>query len=327
LIGSIALASACGDEDSDNPANNAGKGGTGGDDGGGGTGNRTGGSGGDTGGTGDTGGASGTAGAGRGGGGMGGTDNPGGDGGVGNEGNEGGGGMGGMPPTGCDVYDPARPIEDIPIDADGDIVVPASNELILTNDTTWRINGRIWLGDGKTLTIEPCTLLVGTPRPNAGSLFIMRGGKINAIGTADEPIVFSSESHRFNPQNPWGGVVLLGRAPIGQGMTVMTPVERLFEGLALTETRALYGGSAEEDDSGTMRYVRIEHGGDNITSDKEINGLTLAGVGRATDLDHIMVKRQRDDCFEWFGGTVNAHHLICENPGDDMFDTDELYRG
>ena len=88
-----------------------------------------------------------------------------------------------------------------------------------------------------------------------------------------------------------------------------------------------YGGTDVDDDSGSMRYVRIEYGGDIIVSDKEVNGLTLSGVGRMTDIDHIMVKRYRDDCFEFFGGTVNAHHLVCENTGDDMFDTDELYRG
>jgi hypothetical protein len=99
----------------------------------------------------------------------------------------------------------------------------------------------------------------------------------------------------------------------------------VFEGM--TDERARYGGAATDDDSGTMRYVRIEYGGDIIVSDKEVNGLTLCGVGSATDIDHIMVKRTRDDCFEWFGGTVNAHHLVCENPGDDMFDTDEGFSG
>jgi hypothetical protein len=324
LVGSLALASACGDEDSDNPANSGGKGGSGGDSGG--SGGTKGGSSGDagTGGTSGTAGKGGTGGKGGASGATGGTDNPGGDGGMGNEG---GGGSGGMGPDVCDVYDPSRPIEDIPVDDDGDVIFPASNTLTLTNDTTWRINGRIWVGDGKTLNIEPCTLVVGTPKPNAGSLFVMRGGKLNAIGTPNEPIVFSSESHRFLPQTPWGGVVLLGRAPIGQGATVQTPAERLFEGLPATEPRALYGGADQADDSGTLQYVRIEYGGDIIVSDKEINGLTLAGVGNGTELDHIMVKRQRDDCFEFFGGTVNAHHLICENTGDDMFDTDELYRG
>jgi hypothetical protein len=211
----------------------------------------------------------------------------------------------------------------------GDVEFPASNELTLTSDKTWRINGRIFVGSGKTLNIDPCTLVIGTRKGSAngaGSLFISRGGKLNAIGTANEPIVFSSDDYTFHPQAPWGGVVLMGNAPVGSAVEPAPAlVERRFEGL--TDDRTLYGGNQAADDSGTMQYVRIEYGGDIIVSDKEINGLTFCGVGSGTTIDHIMVKRTRDDCFEFFGGTVDAHHLICENPGDDMFDTDERYRG
>src|SRR6185503_12123604 len=98
----------------------------------------------------------------------------------------------------------------------------------------------------------------------------------------------------------------------------MPPQTALFEGI--TDERARYGGTDVADNSGSLQYVRIEYGGDIIVSDKEINGLTMGGVGNGTIIDHVMVKRTRDDCFEWFGGTVNADHLICENTGDDMFD-------
>lgn len=347
LLGVTAVA-ACSGDDSDNPVNgtggkggsgatggsSGGKGGTGGKAGSGGKGGgTTGGTAGDgaggssagkggssTGGT--TGGSAGKGGSSSGGkGGTGGSDA-----GAGNEGGSGNEGGGVNPPEGCDIY-ADRTVVDIPKDVDGNVDFGSEDELTLTSDTTWRLVGRTYVPAGKTLNIEPCTLVVGTPKgnPEAGALFVMRGAKLNAVGTADEPIVFSSTDYRFHTATPWGGIVLLGNAPIGEGATPQTVPERIFEGLA--DARATYGGDDAEDDSGTMQYVRIEYGGDIIVSDKEINGLTLAGVGHGTTLDHIMVKRQRDDCFEFFGGTVDADHLICENTGDDMFDTDEMYKG
>jgi hypothetical protein len=116
---------------------------------------------------------------------------------------------------------------------------------------------------------------------------------------------------------------LLGSAPIAPA--VDTDTERKFEGL--TDERVTFGGSAEDDNSGEMAYVRIEFGGKEIVKDKEINGLSFGGVGDATSIHHVMVRSQADDCFEWFGGTVSADHLICQNADDDMFDTDEGYRG
>jgi hypothetical protein len=298
-------------------AGKGGKGGTAGEGTGGSSGGSAGKGAGGKGGSAGKGGAAGKGGKGGSGGSEAGTGN---DGGTGNEGG------GGNPPDACDIY-ADRTLMDIPTDVDGNLDTGSGTELTLTSDVTWRLNGRTWVGDGQTLNIEPCTLIVGTPKnnPEAGSLFVGRGGKINAVGTADEPIVFSSHDYKFHTATPWGGIVLLGNAPIGEGATPQTVPERIFEGLA--DARATYGGDDEEDDSGTMQYVRIEYGGDIIVSDKEINGLTLAGVGRGTTLDHIMVKRQRDDCFEFFGGTVDADHLICENTGDDMFDTDEMYKG
>lgn len=247
--------------------------------------------------------------------------------------NNGGGDSGGEPPMGvagtggappveaCDIYGD-RPIEVIPADADGNITTE-----LLTADTVWSLNARLYVPAGKTLTIEPCTRIEGTPKPNAGSLFVMQGAKINAVGTPDAPIVFTSEDHTITA-NPWGGVVLLGNAPIAPGdATAATPV-RIYEGL--TDGRASYGGIDPADDSGEMAYVRIEFGGDIIVTTpktKEINGLSFGGVGSGTKIHHIMVKDQADDCFEWFGGTVDADHLICQNPDDDMFDTDEGFKG
>jgi len=238
-----------------------------------------------------------------------------------------GAGAGGQPnPPTCNIYDPDRPLEPIPVDGQG-VLDTNDTTFTLTSDRTWELNGRTFVPEGVTLIIEPCTLIVGSRRPDAGSLFIMRGAQIDANGTADEPIVFSSDDFEAHPNAPWGGIALLGRAPIGASSTDTggQGSPRIFEGL--TDTNATYGGDDPEDSSGSMSYVRIEYGGDIILGDREINGLTLSGVGSGTDLHHIMVKRTMDDCFEFFGGTVDAHHLICENAGDDMFDTDENYRG
>jgi hypothetical protein len=113
-------------------------------------------------------------------------------------------------------------------------------------------------------------------------------------------------------------VVLLGRTPIGAASA-----SKIYEGL--TDTELSYGGDDPEDDSGVFQYVRIEFGGWNILPDKEINGLSMAAVGSGTTIDHVMVSNTSDDCFEWWGGTVEANYLICNNSGDDMFDADEGY--
>ena len=221
----------------------------------------------------------------------------------------------------CDIYGD-RPIKVIPADADGNITAT-----VLTADTVWSLNDRLFVPAGKTLTIEPCTRIEGTPKPNAGSLFVMQGAKLEAAGTADAPILFTSEDHAFS-DTPWGGVVLLGNAPIGPKVADEERPVRIYEGM--TDERASYGGDDPEDSSGTLQYIRIEFGGDIIVTEpaaKEINGLSFGAVGRKTVVDHIMVKDQADDCFEWFGGTVNADHLISQNSGDDMFDTDEGFKG
>jgi hypothetical protein len=236
-----------------------------------------------------------------------------------------GGTTGGTTEPSCNIYDASRSVETIPVDSEGNLKPSSGSEFTLTSDKTWKLNGKVFVPSGVTLKIDPCTLIVGTPKPNAGSLFVMRGAKLVAEGTAARPIVFSSMNNKFDAAAPWGGLVLLGKAPIGAASSDPGTPERLFEGL--TDPRVTYGGSVSDDNSGSLSYVRIEYGGDVIVSTKEINGLTLAGVGSGTSIHHVMVKRTLDDCFEWFGGTVNAHHLICENPGDDMFDTDERYRG
>jgi hypothetical protein len=334
LIGALPVfMNACGGDDDAPPdtsggssgkggsAGKGGKGGSGGDAGdgtGGTTGGTsdTGGTGGSTGGTGDTGGSGGSTG------GSGGTD-AGGEGGTAAEagtgnatGGTGGstGGTGGTSGnTGCDLSGDGLDREVLPADITDDFTA--------TSDKVWTLDGTVKVHDGATLTIEPCTRIEGTPAPSPGMLAILRGAKIQAAGTANEPILFTTQSapgERSGGQ--WGGVVLLGNAPITAAADA-----KIFEGL--TDTSFTYGGTDAADDSGTLQYVRIEFGGWEILPDKEINGLSLAAVGGGTTIDHIMVSNTLDDCFEWWGGTVQANYLICNNPGDDMFDADEGFLG
>jgi hypothetical protein len=195
----------------------------------------------------------------------------------------------------------------------------ALDSMTLTADTKWTLNGVVTVGAGKTLTIEPGTLIVGD-KASKGTLVIQQGGKIVANGTKDAPIVFSSAVPAGNRKaGDWGGLVLLGKAPINEpGGTAAV------EGF---ETMQTYGGTDANDSSGSLKYVRVEFSGIEIAPDNEINGLTLAGVGKGTTIDFVQVRNTLDDCFEFFGGTVDAKHLVCHRNGDDGFDFDQGYVG
>ena len=199
----------------------------------------------------------------------------------------------------------------------------------ITANTTWSaskiylLNKIIYVTNGATLTIEAGTLIKGSKSTaGSGSLVITRGAKINAVGTADKPIVFTSAQPvgQRNSQD-WGGVILLGKAPVNQG------ADNAIEGISAGNSNALYGGTDAADNSGTMKYVRIEFAGVPLSPDNEINGLTFGGVGSGTTIDYIQVYRSGDDSYEWFGGTVNCKHLMAIGGLDDDFDTDFGYAG
>ncbi len=179
------------------------------------------------------------------------------------------------------------------------------------------LEGNVYVDDGDVLTIPPCTRIEGDG-PTKATLIVTRGGRIEASGAADAPILFTARDEE--EAGSWGGLVLLGRAPVSLGDDVA--VEGLPE-----DPKHQFGGTDEDDDSGTLEYVRIEYSGIDLGNGNEINGLTIAGVGRGTTISHVMVKATLDDCFEWFGGTVDADHLVCVDGGDDMFDTDDGYVG
>jgi len=196
----------------------------------------------------------------------------------------------------------------------------------ITTNTTWTASNRyllkgfVYVDPGVTLTIEPGTVIKGD-KDTKGTLIIKQGAKIMAMGTAAKPIVFTSNQPKgARNYGDWGGVVVAGYAPANNIDGTKLPT---VEG----GVQADYGGQNAADNSGTLQYVRIEFGGVALTPNNEINGLTLAGVGSGTTLDHIQVSYSGDDSFEWFGGTVNAKYLVSHRCFDDDFDTDNGFSG
>jgi len=200
------------------------------------------------------------------------------------------------------------------------------------------LSGIVYMTKGTTLTIEAGAKILAKSGVNVASLVICRGAKIIANGTAENPIVFTSSSS--NPQSgDWGGVVLCGTATVNQSLTWKGTS---YMGLASVEGGindvnvgyGLFGSGDTEfptgndsDNSGTLRYVRIEYAGYAYLPDNELNSLTLAGIGTGTTIDHIQTTYAKDDAFEWFGGTVNCKYLVAYKTQDDDFDATFGYRG
>lgn len=194
----------------------------------------------------------------------------------------------------------------------------------LLTSTTWTANhvylikGFYYVRDGATLTIEPGTV-IRAEKDTKGTLLIERGAKLLAEGTLSQPIVFTSNyAPGSRTYGDWGGVVLCGKATIN-----VSGGTSIIEG----GPTSVYGGTDDADNSGSLKFVRIEFPGIPFIPDKEINGLTLGGVGSGTKLEYIQVSYSGDDSYEWFGGTVNAKHLIEYRGWDDDFDTDFGFRG
>ena len=195
---------------------------------------------------------------------------------------------------------------------------------ILTN-TTWsgviRLENKIYVKNNATLTILPGTIIRGD-KLTQGTLIVTRGAKINANGTASNPVVFTSnEAAGTRLPGDWGGLVLLGLAKNNQPGGVAN-----IEGIVPT-TDTQFGGNFDNDNSGSLTYVRIEFSGIPLEPNKELNGLTCGSVGSGTVIDYVQVSNCGDDSFEWFGGTVNCKHLIAYRGLDDDFDTDYGFRG
>lgn len=205
-----------------------------------------------------------------------------------------------------------------------------------TNTTTWSkdtiyiIDGFVFVEDGDSLTIEAGTVVKAKPGQgvNASALIVARGGYIDAQGTASEPIIFTAITDDLNGSVPtlarglWGGIIILGNAVLNS-----TPGETNIEGIPTTEVRGLYGGNDDTDNSGIIKYVSIRHGGTDIGSGNEINGLTLGGVGSGTTINYVEIIANQDDGIEFFGGKPRIKHALVAFCGDDAFDYDEGFRG
>ena len=197
--------------------------------------------------------------------------------------------------------------------------------LDITTNTTWsgiiKLQNKIYVKQGATLTIQPGTIIRGD-KTSQGSLIVTRGSKIMAEGTQSQPIVFTSNEQVGNrAEGDWGGLVLLGNARNNQPGGVAN-----IEGIVATNDTQ-FGGNDDTDNSGVLKYVRIEFAGIALQPNKEINGLTFGSVGSGTTVDYVQVSFSGDDSYEWFGGTVDCKHLIAYRGLDDDFDTDFGYSG
>jgi hypothetical protein len=208
---------------------------------------------------------------------------------------------------------------------EGPINVPTTTTLTgninttttLTSDKVWTLKGYVYVTDGAKLIIQPGTTIVSDVAEK-GALCIERGSQIIAEGTQSKPIVFTSgrpEGQRS--PGDWGGIVILGRAKTNRSS------EPTIEG----GIGRPYGGTNDSDNSGVMRYVRIEYAGIAAMPNSEINALTLGGVGNGTILENIQTIYANDDAFEFFGGTVNGKNLYAFATADDDFDFDFGYTG
>lgn len=192
----------------------------------------------------------------------------------------------------------------------------------------WRLNGLVYVDSADVLIIDAGTTIKGNLSTGAGipggGLVVCRGAKILAEGNCASPIVFTSAA-ATPASGDWSGVIILGNASSNHATRVQ------IEGVPSNPpASATFGGTVgtnDADNSGIFKYVRIDYAGFELTPNNEINGLTMGGVGSGTTIDFVEVFKGRDDAFEWFGGTVNASHLIAIDPLDDMFDTDNGFRG
>jgi hypothetical protein len=210
-----------------------------------------------------------------------------------------------------------------------------SGTLTLDASKTYLLTGFIVVPDGAKLVIPAGTVIrakadLSTTPKNYAMIVVERGGKIEVLGTAASPVVFTSANAiGQRDRGNWGGLLIAGKARhnLLNGTDNNNVQMEGFPNVSFDNTLARFGGTNPNDNSGIVRYLRIEFGGIAFEINKEINGLTLGGVGNATELHHVQVSYSGDDSFEWFGGTVNSSHLIAFKGTDDDFDTDNGYSG
>jgi trimeric autotransporter adhesin len=220
-----------------------------------------------------------------------------------------------------------------------DASINPNEKVYWTNDNIYVLEEIIFIEDGSELHIEPGTVIWGKEGQelDAKALVVARGGKIFAEGTPSQPIIFTAygdDPYDFNDgfslteTGLWGGIIILGKAP---NNNVARGYIQNIEGIDPNDPRGLYGETPDKwdpmDNSGILRYVHIRHGGTDIGEGNEINGLTMGAVGAGTLIEFVEVWYNKDDGFEWFGGTVNASYLVSAFNRDDSFDYDEGWSG
>lgn len=191
----------------------------------------------------------------------------------------------------------------------------------LSASKKYLLKGQVFINSGQTVTIEPGTIIFGDKRTK-GTLIVNKGGKLNAEGTKDKPIVFTSVLEEgVRDRGDWGGIVMVGNANVNQN-------EPAVEGLTPAVIMGTTNSTANDgESSGILKYVRVEFAGIELTPNNETNSITMGGVGRGTIMEYCMVSFGGDDGFEWFGGTVNGKYFISLATWDDDFDVDYGYAG
>ena len=218
------------------------------------------------------------------------------------------------------------PTKDVYASADG------TGTVTWYSDTIYVMHGFIFVNDGQILTIEAGTVIKGLPGQGEGAsaLIVARGGKVMAEGTESAPIIMTGLADNLDGSVPddanqlWGGLIILGKATTNN---IAEGGEKAIEGIPESETRGLYGGTDDADNSGVYKYISIRHGGSVIGADNEINGISLGAVGSGTTLDHLEVFCNFDDGIEFFGGNPKVTNVVLSYTGDDGLDEDEGFHG
>lgn len=188
-----------------------------------------------------------------------------------------------------------------------------TSNMILKAGNSYKLSGEFIVENGATLQIEEgVTIAAISDDDIVDYILVKQGGKINAVGTAIKPIVMTSD---LKEPGAWGGIHICGKAQTNVGLGVSEIGD------------AAYGGNDDTDNSGILRYVRVEYSGYAFNPEKEANGITFYGVGSGTTVDHCEVYKGSDDGFEFFGGTVNISNMIVVSCSDDSYDWTEGWRG
>lgn len=183
----------------------------------------------------------------------------------------------------------------------------------LTSGSSYKLSGGLHVKAGNTLTIEPGVTVVAVDDDAPDYILIEQGAKIDAQGTASNPIVMTSE---LKKSGAWGGIHICGRAHTNAGEGVLSEIGN-----------APYGGSDDSDNSGTLRYIRLEYTGFALDEEHEANGISFYGVGNGTTVEYVQAYKGSDDGFEFFGGSVNVKHMVVTDCTDDSFDWTEGWNG